>query len=201
MAIEEPLYEVVDRIGEVEIRAYAPQVVAETEVEGDYDRASRVAFRRLAGYIFGGNRAPGGGSAEIAMTAPVGMRPAADGEGERIAMTAPVGMRSAGAGAAAGGPWRMTFAMPRRWTLATLPEPLDAAVRLRTVPERRMAVLRFSGLWSAERFAAKEEALRAALEASGWRPEGGSESMRYDPPWTPWFLRRNEVQIPVVRGE
>jgi hypothetical protein len=195
MAIEEPSYEVIDRIGEVEIRAYAPQIVAETEVEGELDRASNVAFRRLARYIFGGNRARGGGSDEIAMTAPVGMRPAASGEGERIAMTAPVGM------AVAGERWRMTFAMPRSWTLDTLPEPLDAEVRLRAVPVREMAVLRFSGLWSDERFADRESALRSALAASNWRPAGDVESMRYDPPWKPWFLRRNEVQIPVVRGD
>lgn len=189
MAIEEPRYDVVEKLGDVEIRSYAAVVLAETEVEGTFDGVSNAAFRRLAGYIFGGNRAPGatGEKRKIDMTAPVGMRPAAPSGG-----TAP-----AAAGAER---WVMSFTMPSAWTLATLPEPVDPRVTLRQAPPRQVAVLRFSGLWSDARFAEQERRLRAQLATSGWQAIGPAESMRYDPPWTLWFLRRNEVALPVARA-
>ena len=204
MAIEEPSYDVVERLGATEIRAYEPVVVAETVVDGEFDRAGNAAFRRLAGYIFGGNRVREGanGSARIAMTAPVGMRPTPTGESAKIAMTAPVGMRPAGAAETAGGAgsWVVSFTMPRTWTLATLPVPDDPLVTLREVPARTVAALRFSGFWNEERFAEKERELRAALAGSAWQIAGPAESARYNPPWTPWFLRRNEVLLELRRA-
>ncbi len=205
MATEEPTYEVLEKLGEVEIRSYAALVLAETEVSGTFDGVSNAAFRRLAGYIFGGNRVRGaaGESTKIDMTAPVGMRPAAS---AKIAMTAPVGMRPAAADSArptalgSSGLWVMSFAMPSAWTLSTLPEPTDPRVTLREAPPRRVAVLRFSGLWSDARFAEQERLLRAQLATSGWQVTGPAESLRYDPPWTLWFLRRNEVALPVLRA-
>lgn len=205
MATEELPYDVLEKLGEVEIRSYAAVVLAETEVEGTFEGMSNAAFRRLAGYIFGGNRVRGaaGESTKIEMTAPVRMRPSAS---AKIAMTAPVGMRPAAADSgrptALGSPelWVMSFAMPNTWTLATLPEPIDPRVTLREAPPRQVAVLRFSGLWSDVRFAEKERLLRAQLATSGWQVTGPAESLRYDPPWTFWFLRRNEVALPVVRA-
>ncbi len=205
MATEEPSYDVVEKLGEVEIRSYGAVVLAETEVEGTFEEVSNAAFRRLAGYIFGGNRARGEAAepAKIAMTAPVGMRPAGN---SKIAMTAPVGRRpatpSGGPAPAAKSPgrWVMSFTMPASWTLSTLPEPTDPRVTLREEPPRQVAVLRFSGLWSDARFAEQERLLRAGLAASAWQVAGPAESMRYDPPWTLWFLRRNEVALPVVRA-
>ena len=197
MATEEPPYDVVEKLGDVEIRSYAAVVLAETEVEGSFEGVSNAAFRRLAGYIFGGNRARGatGEKTKIDMTAPVGMRPAGN---AKIAMTAPVGMRPAAAGGSER--WVMSFTMPSAWTLATLPEPTDPRVTLREAPPRLVAVLRFSGLWSDARFAEQERLLRAQLATSGWQVTGPVESMRYDPPWTLWFLRRNEVALPVARA-
>jgi hypothetical protein len=203
MAVEEPPFEVVDKLGEVEVRSYPSLIVAETEVSGEFDRVGNQAFRRLAGYIFGGNRVAGnaGEGEKIAMTAPVAMRPAAS---ARIDMTAPVSLRAAGPEAPssgpdipAGGTWVMSFTMPSSWTLETLPRPLDPLVTLRRTPARKVAVLRFSGSWSAERFAEQERRLRSQLANSRWRAVGAAESMRYDPPWTLWFLRRNEVALPV----
>lgn len=205
MATEEPSYDVVEQLGEVEIRSYGAVVFAETEVEGTFAEVSNAAFRRLAGYIFGGNRAPGASAQKmrIDMTAPVGMRPAGN---AKIAMTSPVGMRpatpsgGAASGAAGAERWVMSFTMPSAWTLATLPEPVDPRVILREAPPRQVAVLRFSGLWSDARFAEQERLLRAQLATSGWQVIGPAESLRYDPPWTLWFLRRNEVALPVVRA-
>jgi hypothetical protein len=181
---EEPRFETVERIGAVEVRRYAPRIAAETEVPGAEDAARNEGFRRLAGYIFGGNARRD----RIAMTAPVAQSP-----GERIAMTAPV----AQSGDAAG--WRIRFFMPARHTLETLPVPDDPRVVLAPVPEEIVAVLRFSGVPRAEAVAQNSAALAAALETSAWVPTGPVQAWFYDPPWTVPALRRNEVAVPVAR--
>jgi hypothetical protein len=181
---EEPRFEVVETIGEVEIRRYAPRIAAETTVPGTEDAARSEGFRRLAGYIFGGNARRD----RIAMTAPV-----AQVRGERIAMTAPV----AQAGDAAG--WRIRFFMPARYTLDTLPLPTDPSVSLVTIPEETVAVLRFSGLPRAEAVAQNTARLAATLAQSPWVATGPVQAWFYDPPWTVPALRRNEVVAPAAR--
>lgn len=116
MATEEPPCEVVEKLGEVELRSYAAVVLAETEVSGTFEGVSSAAFRRLAGYVFGGNRVRGtaGEKTKLDMTAPVGMRPAAADSGRPTAPGSPEH-------------WVMSFAMPSAWTLSTLPEPTDPA--------------------------------------------------------------------------
>jgi hypothetical protein len=185
---EEPAYAVVGQAGPVEIRRYAPRIAAETEVAGDAEAARNAGFRRLADYIFGGNR----GAEKIAMTAPVAQAPA---EGTRIAMTAPVAQQEA-----ASGRWTIRFFMPARWTMATLPVPNDPAVRLVEVPGETMAVLRFSGSRGAEAVAAREGELMRALNGSAWTPRAEPVAWFYDPPWTLPWLRRNEVAVPVAGG-
>ena len=181
---EEPRFEVVDRMGEVEIRRYAPRIAAETAVPGDEDAARTEGFRRLAGYIFGGNARRD----RIAMTAPV-----AQARGERIAMTAPV----AQAGDATG--WTIRFFMPSGYTMETLPVPDDARVTLVEVPAETVAVLRFSGVPRPEAVARGTAALTAALGASPWTATAPVQGWFYDPPWTVPALRRNEVVAPVAR--
>jgi hypothetical protein len=185
---EEPGFEMLGRAGPVEIRRYAPRVVAETDVEGDAEAARNAGFRRLAGYIFGANR----GGARIAMTAPVTQAPA---EGTRIAMTAPVAQQPAGPGR-----WTVQFFMPSQWTLATLPAPEDQAVRLREVPGETMAVLRFSGDRGAEAVAARRAELLRILAGTAWAPQAEPVAWFYDPPWTLPWLRRNEVAVRVAGG-
>lgn len=183
---EEPPFTVIARLGaapgEVEIRRYAPRLVAEMTVTGDEVSARSAAFRPLAAYIFGENTA----SERIGMTAPV-----AQGSGERIEMTAPVA-QSGGAGE-----WRIGFFMPARYTLATLPRPRDPRITIVTLPEAEVAVLRFSGLPSPEAVASAEARLTAALAASTWRATGPGGAWFYDPPWTIPGLRRSEVWLPV----
>jgi hypothetical protein len=181
---EEPRFEVVDRAGAVEIRRYAPRIAAETTVAGPEEAARSDGFRRLAGYIFGGNARRD----RIAMTAPVAQQP-----GQRIAMTAPV----AQSGDAEG--WRIRFFMPARFTLDTLPVPDDARVALVELPEETVAVLRFSGLPGAAAVARNAAALSAALETSGWAAAGPVQAWFYDPPWTVPALRRNEVAVAAAR--
>lgn len=182
MAIENPRYAVVRKFPEFELRDYAPYLVAETDVEGRREEAGYEGFRRLAGFIFGGNRA----SRKIAMTAPVT-------QGTRIDMTAPVSQQGEG------GLWTLQFMMPSAWTRDTLPEPLDPRVRIRERPGRRVAVLDYSGTWSEQNYAEHLRALEAGLVRHGLRAAGPPEWARYDPPWKPWFLRRNAIQVEVER--
>ena len=183
LAIEEPEYEILEENGGIELRSYDEVILAETQVDADFEAAGNQAFRRLFAYISGKNRS----QVKIDMTAPV----VQEAVSEKIAMTAPVIHQQDDRG------WRVAFVVPDLYNWHNAPEPTDPEVSLRLVPERTMAVLRFSGGWSGERFKAKEAELRASLADRGWTPDGPAVFARYDPPFKPWFLRRNEVMIPV----
>jgi hypothetical protein len=183
---EEPSYSSERLTDEVEIRRYQPRVAAETTVEGDERRALQEGFRRLAGYIFGGNHR----SSKIAMTAPVSR---ASAKGQKIAMTAPV---SRAADPEHG--WVVRFFMPSKWTMATLPEPDDARVRLVEVPAETMAVLRFSGIAGQGAITARSARLAEVLLSKGIQAAGDPVAWFYDPPWTLPFRRRNEVAVPIA---
>ena len=187
MATEEPKHRVLQKNDGWELRLYEPTVVAETAVEGEFGPGGNEGFRRIAGYIFGGND----GGRKVAMTAPVAQerRPR---EGAKIAMTAPVAQERSGEG------WTVAFVMPSEYSLEALPKPSDPRVTLRAVPARRVAAVSFSGTWGAERFDAAARDLLAKVAAAGHAPAGPPVYARYDPPWTPWFLRRNEVLVPLA---
>jgi hypothetical protein len=186
MAIEEPKFALALKDGAFELRDYVATVVAEVTVTGDQDEAGSKGFRLLAGYIFGGNDA----RQKIAMTVPV----TKTADGEKIAMTVPV-TQVAGKGV-----WQVRFTMPARYALASLPTPNDPAVTLKAVPPARLAVLRFSGLAGEAKVAAATARLLAHIKQKGLVPVGPSAIARYNPPWNPWFLRRNEIMIPVAVG-
>jgi len=181
---EEPRFEVIDRQGAVEIRRYGPRLAAETLVASASETAARSeGFRRLAGYIFGGNQA----AAKIAMTAPVAQA------SERIAMTAPVGASAAGDGS-----WTIRFYMPAEFTRDTLPVPNDARVTIVKLPAETVAVLRYAGVPSPTAAAEQRAALLAALASGPWQAAGDPGDWFYDPPWTLPPLRRNEAVVAVV---
>lgn len=185
MATEEPKFELVLKDGDFEVRDYAPTVVAEVTVSGSQGQASNQGFRILAGYIFGGNTR----QQSIAMTAPVAQRQAS----EKIAMTAPVTQTAEGAG------WIVRFTMPSEYTLNTLPRPDDQRISLREEPGQRIAVVRFSGIANARSAERHGRDLDAQLQARGLRRTGPTSLAQYDAPWTPWFMRRNEVMAPIAR--
>ena len=184
LAIEEPRHEVLRVINDqVELRRYAPYVVAEVVLDADASDAGNQAFPILAGYIFGKNK----GARTLAMTAPVTQTAAP----VKMAMTAPVTQR-----AAAGGT-RVQFVLPSDVALAQAPEPLDPRVRLREEPATTWAVIRYSGTWSQGRFDTQLAALRTALGSAGVVTDGEPLWARYNGPMTPWFLRRNEIWLAV----
>lgn len=183
MAVEEAKYTLVEKEGDFEIRDYAPQVVAETRVEGSLEDASSRAFRRLFRYITGNNKP----EEKIAMTAPVAQEPA----GQEIAMTAPVSQQ------AVGDSWAVSFMMPGGYDLDSLPEPLDSSVYLREIPARRMAVIRYSGGWSRKSYREHLVQLEEWMASRQLEPTGPPVWARYDAPFKPWFLRRNEILFPI----
>jgi hypothetical protein len=181
--VEEPAFTVIDHVGAVEIRQYSARVAAQTRVEADVEGARSVGFRRIAGYIFGGNRT----RTSIAMTAPVAQA------SQTIAMTAPV------AQAQDGGSQLIQFFMPKEYTLDSLPVPNDPAVQLVAVPAQTMAVLRFSGSITPSYIAAQQTILLDRLKGSAWQPDGAPLAWFYDPPWTLPPFRRNEAVVLVTR--
>ncbi len=187
MALEQPLYTVDFRDSEVEYRQYQDYLVAETEVTdaGDFDAAGNEGFRRLFQYITGAND----GGTDIAMTAPVTQ----DKKGAKIAMTTPVAQDASASG------WRVAFMLPAMYTVDTAPRPTDKRVYIRQVPGKLVATLRYSGRWTnrnVERYTAD---LWKAIQAAGVTATGEPVVARYDPPFTPPFMRRNEISLPVNR--
>ena len=183
MAVEEAGYSIIEKEKGFELRQYESHIVAETVLEGGLDEVGNEGFRRLYQYISGNNRK----RQSISMTAPVYQEVSS----EKIAMTAPVGQERMG------GQWRITFVMPLRYMMETLPEHLDARVELKRVPGRLMAALRYSGTWSRKRYEERKDQLLELIEKRGLRSVGEPVFARYNSPYMPWFLRRNEVLIPV----
>ena len=186
-AIEEPTFTVVQKTDVFEVRQYQPYLVAEVTVPGPASEAGSQGFSLLGGYIFGKNK----GERKLEMTAPVTQtpQPAAP---VKLEMTAPVTQ------SAAPGGFLVQFVMPKGYTLATLPEPLDARVKLREVPGNRVAVIRFSGSWSQSLYEEKLQTLRGALAAAGMATVGEPISSRYNSPFSLPFLRRNEIWLNLV---
>jgi len=188
MAIETPQYTVEFTDCDVEYRRYQSYLVAETLIEdvSGFKAAGNEGFRRLFRYITGAND----GGESISMTAPVA-RSAKD--GAKIAMTAPV-QRAADPGGEL-----VSFMLPSKYTMATAPQPTDPRVQVREVPERLVAVVRYRGRWSDSNYQENRKVLLASVDAAGVTPEGVVESALYDPPYTPPFMRRNEVMVEVSR--
>ncbi|MGI9233150.1 MAG: SOUL family heme-binding protein [Woeseiaceae bacterium] len=168
MALEEPEYDVlIDKRG-YEVRRYEPYVVAEVDVQGRSSDSQ--GFRTLAGYIFGDND-----------------------RSEKMQMTAPVETRAAEQKEAT----TYSFVMESKYTLDTLPAPNSERIRVRQKPARIVAVHSFSGRWSRANRERHEKNLLDALKADGIEPQGAPELARYNSPFTPWFMRRNELMVPI----
>ncbi len=182
-AVEEPPHTVVTRDGDFEIRDYPALSVAEVTLPGDRNSAAYAGFRKLAGFIFGANSR----KQSIEMTAPV-IEAHADGAMTTSSLAEPAGFSPG---------WVIRFVMPRGLSLAALPKPDDKSIRLREEPPTRFAVLRFSGLAGDAAVAAKTGELESILKSRHLVPAGAPIIAQYNPPWTPWFMRRNEVMIPI----
>jgi hypothetical protein len=206
--VESPSYNVEKKEDSFEIRAYSSYILAQVDVESDFDGALRNGFEILAHYIFGGNRrmesismtAPVSeekvsGSEEIPMMAPVTSEKismTAPVTSEKISMTAPVTEEQAGEGA-----FRISFAMPSKFTLETLPEPLDTRITFKVAESRRTAAIRFSGRVHEQLATQKTEELRAWLSRNGIVPKSNFVVALYNPPFIPGIFRRNEIIVDI----
>lgn len=171
--VETPSYEVVGEMDGVEVRLYPRLILATVMGEG-----GGAPFGRLFKYISGDNS----GKSKISMTAPV-LTP------ERIEMTAPVISEG----------YSMSFVVPSKYTMETVPTPNDERIRIQEVPERKLAVVRFRG-WAREGSVEKQKArLISVLQGAGVETVGEPFLMRYNSPWTPGFMRRNEIGIEIAQ--
>lgn len=168
MATEEPTYDVLLETRHYEVRRYQPYIVAEVDVDEEFERAGASAFRVLAAYIFGDNEPQ-----------------------QKMNMTAPVESAESDA------PYTYSFVMERKYTMESLPKPTNPDIRLVQRPARIMAVHRYSGGWSEERYREHEQTLLDALAADRVGTKGAPVFARYNAPFTPWFLRRNEIMVEI----
>lgn len=171
MAIEEPEYEVLRKSDTYEIRRYEPYIVAEVDVGSDGESGGNSAFRILAGYIFGDNQSD-----------------------ERMSMTAPVASQKAANDTDL---YTYAFVMERKYTMESLPLPNDPRIRLTEVEPRTVAAIRYSGRWTEKNYRRHLATLREALSADGVATRGEPMLARYDSPFKPWFLRRNEILLEI----
>jgi hypothetical protein len=174
MSLDEPEYEVIEQTDAFELRQYKPFVVAETRVDGDFDEVGSRAFSSLVSYIQGGNQ----GGRNLPMTAPVNQQRIADDNDDT---------------------WLFQFVMPKEYVLQMLPQPMDEAVTLRQIPARLVAARRYSGGWGEQKYRDNEQALLDALRQERLMPVGAPIFARYNAPFVPGFLRRNEVLVDVER--
>ena len=190
MATEEPKFSIIEKSEPFELRAYAPQLIAEVKVEGDLDTASSQGFRLIAAFIFGQNQV----SEKIAMTVPVGIETS---QSTKIAMTVPVGIEASKDSAKGINQWVFSFVMPSEYTIATLPKPINPLVTIRELPAQKRAAITFSGFYNDAKVLEKTKALEEWIKSKQWQAIGSPQFARYNPPWSIPFMRRNEILITV----
>ena len=167
---QQQVYTVLDRRRGYELRRYAAHVVAQVTMVGTFERAGNAAFGPLVSYISGRNRT----GTKVAMTAPVVQEATPDPQVHRV--------------------W---FVMPHGSTAEALPAPASDGVSLHAVPTTTCAVTTYAGRWTQASYERHVSELLDALARDGVAVAGYPRYARFDPPWKPWMLRRNEVVIPV----
>jgi effector-binding domain-containing protein len=181
--VEQPSYKVLSSTDKIQVREYAPTIVAEVKVQGDRKEAINQGFKILADYIFGNNTA----NDKIAMTAPVTQQ-----EKLTIAMTAPVTQQ------ATDNAWVVQFTMPAQYTMDTLPKPNNSEITIRSVPAKKYIVLRFSGRTNQSNISSHESKLMTYIADNDIKTLASPIYAFYNPPWTLPFMRRNEVMVEIV---
>ncbi len=184
--VEQADYTVVKKMNGYEIREYPAHIVAQTTVQGSYEKSMEKGFSIVAGYIFGGNTK----KESIAMTAPV-VAQKNDKTSESIAMTAPVMATSEGNSQI------ISFGMPRSYTMETLPTPNDPRVKIVMIPTKKYAVLRFSWYHSDTRVKKMQKKLLSTLARDGVMVQGSTAYAGYNAPWTPPWMNRSEVLVEI----
>ncbi len=179
-SVETLKYKVLQKEGKKEIRLYDSYIKAEIEVEGDIENARGEAFKILAGYIFGKNKS----KTQIDMTSPV-----ITNKSEKIKMTSPVIMNDESSRK-----MKMSFSMPSKYTLDTLPAPIDTRIKISQVPEKLIAAIRFSGKFNSKKNMKKSKDLKKWIAGKGKTILNPVYFFAgYNPPYTLPIFRRNEI--------
>ena len=186
MATEEPDFTLIYKEKSFEIREYAPRIIAQVKINGNFDEASSTGFRSLADFIFG-NNSINNESEKISMTAPVITEPTS----KKIPMTAPVLAEEEE------NQWFISFVMPKEYSLQTLPKPNNSEITLTNLPKEKFAVIIFSGLVRESSYDEKIILLNNFIKKQKLKTLGSVQIARYNPPWTLPFFRRNELMIKV----
>lgn len=180
-AIEEISYNVIEKKDKFEIRQYSSYLLAETEVKSNFDDASNQAFRELFRYITGNNQ-----SQKIQQE-----------KSENIAMTAPVIQQEKSENK---GTYLVSFVVPKKFTLETVPLPKNTLIKIRMVPAKLMATILYSGWWSQDNYKKHKDILYQQVKENGYKIIGNPLYARYNDPFTLWFLRRNEILVEVEKN-
>jgi hypothetical protein len=183
--LEEPSYTVLEKTNGYEMRKYDPYIVAETQITGTYREALNGGFGRIADYIFGNNTT----KTSISMTAPV-----LESTSEKIAMTVPVATTIGESQTR-----NVSFVLPSKYTLETLPTPNNPQVTLREMPGKTVAALRFTWCATESRVADKKAQLQQLLKKDELTATGPAQVAQYNPPLSMPLTRRNEILIEVAK--
>ena len=180
---EQQPYDLIEKRRDYEVRHYPEHLITEVRLDTDFESAATAAFRRLVSYIGGANAA----GQSIAMTAPVVHVPQI-GDDSVAAYNSDAQTRD----------HLVSFVLPAFMTVGVPPAPNDSSITVRRMPPERAAALRYSGRWTWASYRDHVDQLMKALARDGVTPAGPPRFARFDPPWTPWFLRHNEVVVPVA---
>jgi SOUL heme-binding protein len=189
MNIETPAYSVIEIKSDYEIRRYVSYIVAETHQKGSQKESLSGGFKELFQYISGNNIA----HSKVEMTTPV--LQSAESGGQKIPMSAPVIKQGDGDSSL------IAFVMPRGSRLEDLPQPKNTIIKLRAIPPKKVAAITFSGYATEDKIKENTEKLLSALKRDGIHVQSAPQIALYNPPWTPPFMRRNEVMVEIDQVE
>tara|TARA_B100001248_G_scaffold236141_1_gene199360 strand:+ start:313 stop:1017 length:705 start_codon:yes stop_codon:yes gene_type:complete len=178
--VEVPAYKILKKEQNIEIRQYPPLIIAEVKTAGSRQASISDGFRILANFIFGNNE----GEKQLSMNGPITQQ-----EGIKIAMTAPVQQEKTDA------EWATSFIMPSKFSIDTIPNPINDRIKIIQIPSKRYAVITFSGRSTEENLSKQTNELEKYMNRSSYSKAGNAKYAFYNPPWTLPFLRRNEVQF------
>ena len=180
--VEVPAYKILKKEQNIEIRQYPPLIIAEVKTAGSRQASISDGFRILADFIFGNNE----GEKRLSINGPITQQ-----EGIKIAMTAPVQQEKTDA------EWAISFIMPSKFSIDTIPNPINDRIKIIQIPSKRYAVITFSGRSTEENLTKHTNELGKYMNGSSYSKVGNAKYAFYNPPWTLPFLRRNEVQFEI----
>ena len=180
--VEVPAYKILKKEQNIEIRQYPPLIIAEVKTAGSRQDSIGDGFRILADFIFGNNE----GEKQLSMNGPITQQ-----EGIKIAMTAPVQQEKTDT------EWAISFIMPSKFSIDTIPNPINDRIKIIQIPSKRYAVITFSGRSTEANLTKHTNELEIYMNGSSYSKVGNAKYAFYNPPWTLPFLRRNEVQFEI----